>query len=986
MTSTVPITSGSQAPRPTGVRIPVSTYRVQFRPDFGFADAARLVPYLDRLGVTDVYTSPCFRANPQSQHGYDITNPGELSPGLGGDLDWRELVRALAGPGMGLVLDFVPNHMGVDEPQANHWWWDVLENGRCSPYAHFFDIDWDPVKPELQGKLLLPVLGDQYGRVLERGELQLEYVDGGFRVRYYERTFPVNPRRLPILLRHDIEALQARFGHADPDLREFLSILTALGNLPSVLEGDPVRVAERQREKEVARDRLDRLAHHSWRIREHIEACVRFFNGQPGQPSTFRPLHELLELQVYRLAYWRTAFHEINYRRFFDVNGLACVRTEDPEVFEVVHGLLLRLIASGGVTGVRLDHLDGLYDPQAYLQRLAAATSRVLAERAGGDGPGLVQPETSPLVYVVAEKILSSGERLREDWALHGTTGYDFLNDVNRLFVDPRGFSPLQRFFQRFTRRRGSFEDVVYQSKKAVMQSTLASELNMLAHALNIVSEADPRSRDFTLNSLHDMLLEVVACFPVYRTYVDESSREEDAQVLRAALARARGRNPGIDGSIFEFIEQVMLGPGVDDESVVERERRRTFTMRFQQYAGPVHAKGLEDTAFYRHHVMLSLNEVGGSPERFAMGPAEFHAHSRQRRERWPHAMLCTATHDTKRGEDARARLNVVSEIPAEWQRAVSRWARLNAANRTRVGDEWAPDRGDEYLFYQALLGAWPVVEPDLPKLAERLGTYMAKAIREAKLHTSWINENREYEQAVGRFVNQTLTGPRSSAFLESFEPFARRVARIGAVNSLAQVVIKIASPGVPDFYQGTELWDLNLVDPDNRRPVDFALREALLETLAPALEGCETPAQGSARARGLLEHWEDGRIKLWVTASGLRLRRDRRALFLDGDYVPLEAHGERAGHVLAFARVFGTEVVLVVAPRLTAHVADGAWPVGPAVWGDTRLRLPGDLVVRAFEDALTGSVLHPAHADGSLALAEILRECPVALLSAVPA
>jgi (1->4)-alpha-D-glucan 1-alpha-D-glucosylmutase len=979
---------GPGGPHPARPRIPASTYRVQFHPDFGFGDAARIAPYLDRLGVTDLYVSPCLQARPGSPHGYDITSHGNLSPSLGGDLDWRELSQALSGLRMGLVMDFVPNHMGVDEPQANRWWWDVLENGGCSPYARFFDIDWDPVKPELRGKLLLPLLGDQYGRVLERGELQLDFVNGGLELRYFERKFPIDPRSVPLVLRHGIETLQEQLGESDADLRELLSILTALGNLPTVLETDTARVAERQREKEVARERLDRLAHRSWRIKEHIEGCVRTFNGRPDDPASFQALHRLLEEQAYRLAYWRTAFHEINYRRFFDVNALACVRMEDPEVFESAHGLLLRLIAAGSVSGVRLDHVDGLYDPKAYLRQLSVAVSRELVERSTEPGLDATPQQSSPPVYLVAEKVLSPGERLPDDWVLHGTTGYDFLNEVNGVLVDPQGQAPLRRLFERFTRRRGPFADVVYQSKKVVMRSTLAGELNMLAHALNLISEGDPRSRDFTLNSLHDMLLEVVACFPVYRTYVAEGHREEDARLLRAALARARRKNPGIEASIFEFLRHVMLDLDAQDLSEEDRERRRTFTMKLQQYTGPVQAKGLEDTAFYRHHVLLSLNEVGGAPERFAIGPPEFHAVSQRRREHWPHAMLCTSTHDTKRGEDARARLTVLSEIPDEWRRAVSRWARLNAASRTRVDEDWAPDRGDEYLFYQALVGAWPAKDPDLPALASRLSEYMSKAIREAKLHTSWVNENTAYQQAVEKYVEQVLTGRRSRAFLEALEPFAHRVARLGVVNSLAQLTVKIASPGVPDFYQGTELWDLSFVDPDNRRPVDFAARQALLESLAPSLEASEGAPGRAACVRDLLEHWEDGRIKLWVTASGLRLRRQLASLLLDGNYVPLEAVGERAGHVLAFARVLGGDAVVAVVPRLCARLADGAPPLGPGAWGDTQLRLPTGLAPRAFEDVITGAGVRAELAEegGVIALAEILRDCPVALLRAQPA
>lgn len=968
---------------PEGQRRPVSTYRLQFRPDFGFAQAAALVPDLARLGVTDLYLSPCFQARPGSPHGYDLADHNRLSEDLGGEAGWRTLVTALREQGMGAVLDFVPNHMGVDDPRSNPWWWDVLENGNCSPYARFFDIDWDPVKAELRGKLLLPVLGDQYGRVLERGELRLVHAAGTLELRYFERTFPINPRKLPLVLGRGLEVLEARLGAADPDLREFLSVLTALGNLPSVLETDRQRVVERQREKEVARERLERLTGRSAAIHEHVERCVDECNGRPGDRASFTALHALLEEQAYRLAYWRTAFHEINYRRFFDVNGLASLRMEDPEVFDTAHRLLVRLVAEDPVVGIRLDHVDGLSDPRVYLDRLAGAIREALATSTGRDAPPPGDGR-EPAVHVVVEKILSPGERLPDRWAVHGTTGYDFLHEVNGLFVDPRAQRPLVRFFQSFTRRHPGFEEVVYQSKKTVMESAMAGELNMLARALNLLSEADPRSRDFTLNSLHDMLLEVVACFPVYRTYVADDHDAEDARLIRAATARAIDRNPGEDASVFAFLEQVVLGGPGDGLPEGEHGRRREFTLKLQQYTAPVHAKGVEDTAFYRHFPLLSLNDVGGAPHRFGVAVAEFHEANRRRRERWPRAMLSTSTHDAKRGEDARTRIDVISELPDEWRRMVARWARLNSANRTRVHGAWAPDRGDEYLFYQALLGAWPAGEGDTGALAVRMRAYTLKAIREAKLHTSWIQEDADYEQATGRFVEQCLTGRRARAFLDSFEPFARRIARAGAVNSLAQVVLKVASPGVPDFYQGGELWDLALVDPDNRRPVDFGVRRRLLAELGPAVAGDLAPARRAELVRALLERWEDGTIKLYVTARALGLRRERPETFLAGGYVPLEASGERAPNLVAFARVLGDDVVIAVVPRLASGLAHGAPPLGLEAWGDTIVHLPEPLADLDFEDALTGAPHRPERGGrgATLRAAGAFAVLPLALLA----
>ena len=945
------------------MRVPASTYRVQLHAGFTFADAARTVPYLDRLGVTDLYCSPILAARPGSRHGYDVVDHGRLNPELGGEGGYRALTAVLAAHGMGQIVDLVPNHMSIEPSRANPWWHDVLENGPSSPFARYFDVDWKPVKPELADKVLLPILDDQYGRVLEWGELTLAFHDGALALRYYDRELPINPRRAPRIFRQGLDALQAELGD-DPDLRELLAILVALENLPAIVETEPARITERQRGKEVARARLRHLVARAPRIAAHIEECVRAANGRPGHPASFDALHALLDVEAYRLAYWRTAFHEINYRRFFDVNTLIGLRVEEKEVFAASHALILRLAREGAITGLRLDHLDGLFDPRQYLERLRDA----LPER----------------LYTVAEKILSPGETLPADWPLDGTSGYDFLNDVHGLFVDGRNAAAMRRLWERFSGRRARVDDVVYESKRDVMESALASELNVLAHALNRISETDRRSRDFTLQSLHDMLREFVACFPVYRTYVSRAGHgESDARLVESATARARRRNPLIDASIFEFLRDVILDRPPSGVSAEARARRTAFAMKLQQYTGPVQAKGLEDTAFYRSNVLASLNEVGGAPQRFGRSPAEFHAANRLRAEHWPHTMLCTATHDTKRGEDARLRVSVLSELPAEWGRLVGRWARLNAAQRAPVDDGFAPDRADEYLFYQTLLAIWPPRDADPAALVPRLREYMTKAIREAKVHTSWINEDSAYEDGVLTFVERVLTGPRAARFHALFVPFARRIARVGAMSSLAQLVLKLVAPGVPDFYQGTELWDLSLVDPDNRRPVDFAARAAMLDALAPLLDD-DAAARRAAGVAALVESWEDGRIKLFVTACGLRLRRALGALFRDGDYVPLEAAGAGAAHVVAVGRRHGDSIVIGVVPRLVAALADATGALRSDAWSGTRLLLPPALGVDGpLRDVLTAAS-HHVDGDGDsrgLGVAALLRSAPVAIL-----
>jgi glycogen operon protein len=975
--------SARLATRSAFERRPVSTYRLQFNRQFRFADGCDLIPYLENLGITDCYSSPVLKATPGSSHGYDICDHSRLNPELGSDAEYAAFCAALNARGFGHIVDLVPNHMSCD-PRTNPWWRDVLENGPSSPYARYFDIDWNPIKPELKGKVLLPLLGDQYGRVLARGELQLRFANGALSLQYFDRDLPINPRQSPRVLGMDIEQLERRL-QGDPALREYLSILTALQNLPAYTDEDAARIVERQREKEVARDRLARLVTESPAIGEHIEAAVRVTNGTAGDRASFDRLHTLLEHQAYRLAYWRTAVDEINYRRFFDINELVGLRMEEPEVFDATHQLVRALIASAQITGLRIDHPDGLFDPEEYFRRLQQMAAEV---RHGATG--IQEP-----FYVVAEKILSPGESLRADWQVAGTTGYAFLNLVSGLFVDARQAGRLRRVYTRLTGRQATFDEVVYQSKRTIMLTAMASELNVLAHALNRISERDRDHRDFTLNSCRTVLREVIACFPVYRTYI--SSRRVDAfdhAAVQEAIRHARRRNPLIEGSIFEFLERILLTAPAASSSPGDRagHERRQFVMKVQQFTGPVHAKGVEDTAFYRYHVLVSANDVGGHPARFGVSPTELHDANARRLASWPTEMITTATHDTKRGEDARMRINVLSEISEAWRRAVSEWMRINARNRVKIGGAWAPDRNDEYLFYQALIGAWPadpapatLAGPPAEDLIERVTAYMQKVIREAKVHTSWIDEDHAYSRAVSRFVEQTLGGASSERFLGAFVPFQRRVAHAGMVNSLAQLVLKLASPGVSDFYQGNELWDLSLVDPDNRRVVDFAHRRHMLEQLLPLIVSIEEGGVGAPTVAGLLEHWEDGRIKLFITAAGLRARRRHFKVVLDGDYVPLWPDGPRGDHLVAFARQHETGTLIAVVPRLVASLTTQSRPLalGEETWSSTRIVLPEMLRADRYQHLLTGEAIQlTGESDRpAVAAADVFRTCPVALL-----
>jgi (1->4)-alpha-D-glucan 1-alpha-D-glucosylmutase len=746
---------------------------------------------------------------------------------------------------------------------------------------------------------------------------------------------------------------------------------------------------------------LSRVAADTPPIREHIESAIREFNGQPGRPESFNALHEFLEVQAYRLSYWRTASHEINYRRFFDVNTLAGLRVENPDVFAATHRLLGELIRDHRVNAVRIDHPDGLFDPAKYfdmLQALAAGAWNVDRANAG------TRPDRP--VYVVAEKILSGREQLPLRWAVHGTTGYNYLNELNGIFVDASQSRRLRRAYTKLTGHDESFDDVVYWSKQLIMTTAMASELNVLGQMLDRIGESNRRSRDFTLDSLRDAIREVVACFPVYRTYVNEEGwTQEDRSVVEQAINRARRRNPAMEASLFDFFREVVLTRDPEDQAerrphdrregyppadANEARDRLRFAMKLQQYTGPVQAKGLEDTAFYRYNVLLSLNEVGGDPSRIGRSVKEFHEANARRLQDWPSEMLATATHDTKVGEDVRARINVLSEIPDEWGRESARWMRTNRSHRVLVDGDPAPDRNDEYRLYQALVGVWPAEPADVTEapveLVIRLQEYMLKAAKEAKIHTSWVTPNEGYENAIRKFVDRVLTGRGAARFLPAFRPFQHRVARLGLLNSLAQLTIKIGSPGVPDFYQGTDLWDLSLVDPDNRRPVDFDVRRRALEDVEAALAG--EAADRQARAAQYLASWHDGRVKLVVTAAGLRLRKAAPHLFLSGAYVPLDVETTVPGDVVAFARILDNEVALFVAPRLCARLVHDQHPVplGGDCWKTSRVMLPPQIAERLYRDEVTGATIRPVVA-GSQAwifVGQLFETLPVAMMRAI--
>jgi len=1066
-------------------RIPRCTYRLQLGPQFRFSDVEGLLDYLHQLGVSDLYLSPILQSAAAS--GYDVVAHERIHPELGTEEELSRLAGRARTLGMGILLDIVPNHMGIAD-SANHWWMDILENGPASLYAGHFDIDWRPVRGELADRVLLPVLGDQYGTVLENGDFRLAYESGAFVLNYHDWRLPTAPATWIPLLQSVIDSVRPSLGEDHPDLHELQSIVTALGYLPPRQALPADKLEERNREKEVIKRRLGQLLERNTDLERTITERVAEINGVPGEPASFDELDALIAGQSYRPAFWKVATEEINYRRFFDVNSLAAIKVEEPAVFEATHRLVLRLVREGVITGLRVDHPDGLWDPVSYFAQLqAAATSEGESPRAGSlaaeipvtdtppapkpggetlvadtppapkpggetlvadtppapkpggetlvadtppapkpggetfsaetplapvpggeahaagtppapvpvsvmtltETPGCPPPgEPADCLYVVAEKILSPGEDLPTDWAVAGTTGYDFLNDVAGLFIDAAHEKTFARLYAGLTDVEDGYRDLVCACKKQIMQESMSGEINSLALQLLGIASRNRHYRDFTMNSLVFALREVISCMGVYRTYIRDAQGPQpgDRQEIELAVARARTRVRRAAREVVDFLRDVLLLANLHEFAEAERPEVVRFVLRFQQVTGPVMAKGAEDTAFYVYNRLLALNEVGGDPDRFGRPVDVFHRGNQTRLRCWPHTLLATATHDTKRGEDHRARLTVLSEMPGEWRATVTRWRRLNAAGRRVVDDERAPDRNDEYFLYQTLVGTWPVAESEAgldgrppAEYIERLSSYLRKAVKEAKVHSSWINPNEAYDAAVAHFIEWSLSGEGRGRFREEVSAFSRRIAHFGRINALSQTLLKLTCPGVPDIYQGTEFWDLSMVDPDNRRPVDFEARRAALDGLT---------RHSSDGGPVLPEDRASGDAKLYTIRRALEVRRRCPEVFSEGSYEPVEVKGARAAHVVAFLRRRPGQAILVVVPRLVLGLTGGVEvdPVGEEIWGDTRLLLPD--LGGVWQDRFTGG--RPAADDGvdggllPMRLADVLSTWPVALLELI--
>lgn len=943
-------------------RIPLACYRLQFNKDLTFQKASEILEYLSRLGITDIYASPLLQSRSGSAHGYDVTDPTRIDAELGDEKQFEAFQAALQERSMGLLLDIVPNHMAAN--QENPWWTDVLENGPGSAYAAYFDVDWHPPSLTVENKILLPVLGNSYGQVLDNRELQLVFERGSFLVQYYDMIFPLAPKTYRRILKHREHVLEKRLGGNSPAFQEYLGITAALAGLPDPTSLTIDAAGERRLQVEGIKERLRELHDSKREVEQFVAENLRIFNGRRSRASTFRDLDRLLTDQAYVLNYWQNVNEGINYRRFFTIADLVGIREEDPMVFEATHQVIFRLVERRIVTGLRIDHIDGLRDPLGYLRRLQ--------ERVTGTQVKGVEKQ----FYVIVEKVLSGDEKLPVEWPVAGTTGYEFLNSLNRLFVHPAGARALEQTYFRFLGRKLNFEEVLYQKKKLVMATLFIGEMKYLSHQVAVLAQGDRYARELSLPELGHALNETTACFPVYRTYIRSTEIPPQTENhIRHAVAAARGLNPNLDPKCFDFVLDVLVLKDAGYLFAEQREARLAFVMRWQQFTGPIFAKSFEDTLLYVYCPLLSLNEVGGNPSPEIVPALDF---DQMMAERGRHGLNSTSTHDTKRGEDVRARINVLSEIPASWQRRLNAWARWNADRKAMIASRAVPDRNEEIFLYQTLVGAWPLAESEVPKFRERLEAYIIKAIREAMVHTRWTVPNTAHERAVVKFVQAILKPDRDNFFLRDFVKFQRSIASYGMVNGLAQVLVKMTSPGVPDFYQGCELWDLRLVDPDNRGLVDFKHRVVLLNEL-------ETRSRQDTLqyCREIVQNWQDSRIKLYLIWRILNLRRQHSQVFVEGRVLHLKAIGKREANVISYARCKDKSCIVTVAPRWLARAKAPSHSTQlRQFWLGSKLILPRN-APESWLNILTGDTLKTKFSRevSLLDLADVFRDFPVAVL-----
>jgi (1->4)-alpha-D-glucan 1-alpha-D-glucosylmutase len=945
--------------------IPDATYRLQFNGDFRFSDSTALVDYLARLGITDIYASPILTSRKGSKHGYDVTDPTQIDPDIGSVTDFEKFQNELIKHEMRLILDIVPNHMAASS--ENRWWMDVLENGSESAFASYFDIDWHPPARNLEEKVLLPVLGRFFGQTLDRGELRLIFEGGKFFVQYFESIFPLVPRSYRRILKHRMDQLKNSLSEEAPAYQEYTGIIAALSLSDTAR---PKLDSEKRVQLGAIRERSQTLVAGHPEVAAFIHANISDLNGVPGDAASLCALEHLLGEQNFRLAYWQDPNEAINYRRFFAISDLVGVRAEDPVVFDATHNQIFHLSAKGSIRGLRVDHIDGLQDPLGYLNRLQ---ERWVASR----------PPESNRPYVLVEKILSRNESLPDDWPVSGTTGYDYLNFANGVFVCPAGASKLEKIYFDFISQELNFSDLVYEKKKLVMNTLLRVEMRSLGRQLADLAARDRYARDLSPSELMDALIETTACFPVYRVYIRHLEVPDSAKLLiEHAIDEAQTRWPSLSRACFSFLHDVLTLSNPPHILSDQREERLSFVKRWQQFTGPIVAKGIEDTALYVYYPLLSLNEVGGNPEPSrVITREEFFEFIKHRQQRWPDSLNATSTHDTKRSEDVRARLNVLSEIPEDWMSKLAEWSLKNEPQKQIVDGRQVPDANEEYLIYQTLLGLWPSNRQELPAVCERLQSYAVKAIREAMVHTRWTEPNVAHESAIYSFIEKILQQPEQP-FLRSFARFQESMAYAGMINGLGQTLLKIACPGVPDFYQGSELWDYHLVDPDNRRPVDFGIRTRALKDLTSG----ET-AGSRAIAGELLAAWPDGRVKLYVMWKALGCRRSFSSLFRDGEFLPLEVVGKRSQHIISFLRRKGKDQIMAVIPRWAMDIPrDSGESPQLEFWKGTNLRLPLESP-GSWRNIFTNCVTQAKGEEGKKALfvGQLLKGFPVALLAPSP-
>lgn len=919
---------------------PLATYRLQFNRLFRFSDAASVVPYLNGLCVSTVYASPVFKPGKNSLHGYDIVDQNALNPALGDETDFRELLLKIKGLRMGWLQDIVPNHMAYDGD--NSLLMDIFEKGPSSRNTGFFDLEWNPGYEGIKGRILAPFLGRFYGDALESGEIRLKYDAEGFSINYSDLRFPLRIESYVNVLTHVLLKIRSVIGREHPDFIKLLGIFYVIKNLPAEKDEtfDQVRFIKRM---------LWELCSRNPSIEESLDRSLAEINGTPGDPGSFNDLDGLLKEQFYKLSFWKVAAEEINYRRFFNINGLITLRVEEEDAFTHTHRLVVEMVRSMGVDGLRVDHVDGLYDPLDYLKRLKDRT---------GD------------IYVTAEKVLATNEELRREWPVDGSTGYDFLCILNGIFCDTANEARLTKIYSNFTGLKDSFEELLYQKKRLIIEMDMTGDVSNLAELLRRTLLNDRHGSDITLQGLKRAITEVMAFFPIYRTYVSRGSySESDRLLMKEAVWHAARRNPALLNEL-RFLEKVLTLEYADYFTGNEKDEWLHFVMKFQQFTGPLMAKGLEDTLLYVYNRLISLNEVGVNPGKFGNSVEEFHVFNGRRA---PGSMNATSTHDTKRGEDVRARINILSEIPDEWASRLRRWSSLTRKMKKPVEGRPSPDRNDEYFLYQTLVGAMPCLDEEHGAFVERIKDYAVKAVREAKVHTAWLKPDIEYEEAFVSFIDNLLKRSGRNPFLEDFMPFQKKIAWYGMLNSLSQVILKITAPGIPDFFQGTELWDLNLVDPDNRRPVDFAKRAALLKEIKD-----KSTSSRASLIPELLGSYEDGRIKLFLIHAALRVRRELADAFENGGYVPLEVKGSKRSHVVAFART-GKKSALTIASRFFTSLAPERQPPVGEVWADTEVVLPEGLAERVWINEITGEELRGGI---SITLKDALRDFPVALMT----